>query len=145
MSETLKPKSFKPEDKESAAPTGSKGRSIKLSPRSKNKRKESAIPKDVANRMARRIAITTGLPTFCGMGVFIGSYILVSKGIADIPPALTLISSAICFLTGLIGLSYGILSASWETMPGSLLGIENIRPNIGKVRDAFNALLQNKD
>ena len=41
----------------------------------KNKRtKESVIPKEVANRMARRIAFTTGIPTLLGMGVFVLSY-----------------------------------------------------------------------
>ena len=43
---------------------------------------KSSIPKYVANRMARRIAFTTGIPTLSGMGVFIGSYLLISKGIA---------------------------------------------------------------
>ena len=90
--------------------------------------------------MAKRIAITTGLPTFSGMGVFVVSYLVVSKGIADIPPALTLLTSAVCFLAGLLGLSYGILSASWENKAGSFLGIENIRPNIVRVKDAFRSL-----
>ncbi len=100
-------------------------------------KRESAIPKPVANRMARRIIITTGIPTFSGMGVFVGSYLIVSKGIADIAPGITLITSALCFLIGLIGLSYGILSASWDELPGSLLGFENIRPNIQRMRSAF--------
>ncbi|KGG12637.1 MULTISPECIES: PAM68 family protein [Prochlorococcus] len=112
--------------------------------RSKNlgskKKRDSFIPKVVANRMARRIAFTTGLPTLSGMGVFIGSYLLIVKGIADVPPAITLTSSALCFFVGLLGLSYGILSASWEESPGSLLGLENIRPNIGRMRTAFRAV-----
>ena len=87
--------------------------------------------------MARRIAFTTGIPTLSGMGVFIGSYFLISKGIADISPTLTLVSSAICFLIGLLGLSYGILSASWDFNPGSFLGFENIKPNINRMKDAF--------
>ena len=99
--------------------------------------KKSGIPSYVANRMARRIAFTTGIPTLSGMGVFIGSYFLISKGIADISPTLTLVSSAICFLVGLLGLSYGILSASWDFNPGSFLGFENIKPNINRVKDAF--------
>ena len=103
------------------------------------KKKKSAIPKPIANRMARRIAITTGLPTFSGMGVFILSYILVTQGIADIPPGITLLSSAGCFLLGLVGLSYGILSASWEEQNGTLLGIENIAPNISRIKDAFRS------
>ena len=100
-------------------------------------KKAAGIPSYVANRMARRIAFTTGIPTLSGMGVFIGSYFLISKGIADISPTLTLVSSAICFLIGLLGLSYGILSASWDFNPGSFLGFENIKPNINRMKDAF--------
>ena len=106
---------------------------------SKNIRKDSGIPKYVANRMARRIAFTTGIPTLSGMGVFIGSYFLISKGIAEISPTVTLVSSAMCFLVGLLGLSYGILSASWDFNPGSFLGIENIKPNINRMKDAFKS------
>ena len=104
---------------------------------SKMSSKNSGIPSYVANRMARRIVFTTGIPTLSGMGVFIGSYVLISKGIADISPTLTLVSSAICFLVGLLGLSYGILSASWDFNPGSFLGFENIKPNINRMKDAF--------
>ena len=103
----------------------------------KDLRNKSGIPKYVANRMARRIAFTTGIPTISGMGVFIGSYFLISKGIAEISPTVTLVSSAMCFLVGLLGLSYGILSASWDFNPGSFLGFENIKPNINRMKDAF--------
>ncbi len=106
---------------------------------SKDKRKQSGIPKYVANRMARRIAFTTGIPTLSGMGVFIGSYFLISRGIAEISPTVTLVSSAICFLVGLLGLSYGILSASWDFAAGSFLGFENIKPNINRMKDAFKS------
>ena len=103
----------------------------------KSKKKGSGIPDYVANRMARRVAIATGLPTLSGMGVFVGSYILISKGIADISPSLTLTVSAAFFLLGLIGLSYGILSASWDEAKGTILGIENISPNIKRMKEAF--------
>jgi len=110
---------------------------------SKNIRKESGIPKYVANRMARRIVFTTGIPTLSGMAVFIGSYFLISRGIAEIAPTVTLVSSAICFLVGLLGLSYGILSASWDFNPGSFLGFENIKPNINRMKDAFKSNKKN--
>ncbi len=106
---------------------------------SKTISKNSGIPKYVANRMARRIVFTTGIPTLSGMGVFIGSYFIISKGIAEISPTLTLVSSALCFLVGLLGLSYGILSASWDINPGSFLGFENIKPNINRMKDAFKS------
>ena len=112
---------------------------IEVKNSSKSATKNSGIPKYVANRMARRIAFTTGIPTLSGMGVFIGSYFLISKGIAEISPSLTLVSSALCFLVGLLGLSYGILSASWDLNPGSFLGLENIKPNINRMKDAFKS------
>lgn len=105
----------------------------------KTQNTETGIPKEVANRMARRIAITTGLPTLLGMGVFIGSYYLITSGIADIAPVITLVASGACFLLGLIGLSYGILSASWDQKAGSILGLENIRPNIKRIKEAFKS------
>ena len=116
--------------------------SLKKSSSKKKATKSSGIPKYVANRMARRIVITTGLPTLSGMGVFIGSYYVISRDIAEISPTITLVTSAICFFVGLLGLSYGILSASWESSPGSFLGIENIRSNISKVRETLKALNQ---
>tara|TARA_Y100001968_G_scaffold73671_1_gene65112 strand:- start:6875 stop:7303 length:429 start_codon:yes stop_codon:yes gene_type:complete len=103
------------------------------------KKDEIGIPKEVANRMARRIAFTTGLPTIAGMGIFIGSYYLITNNILEIAPVITLVSSGTCFFLGLVGLSYGILSASWDQKKGSFLGIENIRPNIKRMREAFKS------
>lgn len=105
-------------------------------------RQQQAIPDAVANRMARRIAIATGIPTVMGMGVFIGSYVLVSRAILDIPPSLTLLASGGCFLLGLVGLSYGVLSSSWEDQAGSLLGFEQIGLNIGRLRQSVRAMRQ---
>ena len=116
---------------------------IKSTNSSKTPTIKTGIPKYVANRMARRVAFTTGIPTISGMGVFIGSYFLISKGIADISPTITLVTSAMCFLLGLVGLSYGILSASWENNPGSIFGFENIGTNINRMKEAFKSSKKN--
>ena len=137
MKGAKKNKKSQPKELRIGFPSSTSAPEIKEKKSSKATSKNSTIPKYVANRMARRIAFTTGIPTITGMGVFIGSYFLISKGIADISPTLTLVSSAICFLIGLLGLSYGILSASWDFNPGSLLGFENIKPNINRMKDAF--------
>ena len=105
-------------------------------------RGQQVIPDAVANRMARRIAIGTGIPTVMGMGVFIGSYLLVSRQILDIPPGATLAASGACFFLGVLGLSFGVLSASWEDQPGSLLGTEQIGVNIGRLRSSIKAMRQ---
>lgn len=98
-----------------------------------------AIPQTVSNRMARRIAISTGIPTVMGMGVFVASYLLISQKILDIPPGITLVSSGGCFLLGLVGLSYGIFSSSWLEQPGSILGFEQIKPNIKRLRSGADS------
>ena len=95
------------------------------------------IPDYVANRMARRVAIATGIPSVLGMSTFVASYLLVSKGVMDIPPGITLVTSGGFFLLGLVGLSYGVLSASWEPGAGTLLGLEQIGVNVGRLRSSI--------
>jgi len=112
---------------------------------STSKRSSSGIPKYVADRMARRIFFTAGIPTILGMSVFVVSYIIVTKNIAEIPPSSTIAISALFFLLGLAGLSFGILSASWDKEPGSFFGIENIPMNIQRAKAAFKPATQNFD
>ena len=98
---------------------------------------QQTIPDYVANRMARRVAIATGIPSVLGMSTFVASYLLVSKGVMDIPPGVTLVTSGGFFLLGLVGLSYGVLSASWEPGAGSMLGFEQIGLNISRLRSSI--------
>jgi len=105
----------------------------------------TGIPKYVADRMARRIFFTAGLPTIMGMSVFVVSYFIVTRNIAEIPPSSTIAVSALFFLLGLAGLSFGILSASWDKEPGSFFGIENIPMNIERAKAAFKPATQNFD
>jgi hypothetical protein len=128
MARSRKPKAF------GSPPPAPPARSASAKPRAR------VIPDAVAGRMARRIAIATGIPSVMGMGVFIGSYLLVSRGVLDIPPVVTLVASGACFLLGLLGLSYGVLSASWEDAPGSLIGSEQIVLNIGRLRQSVREM-----
>ena len=106
--------------------------------------KQEAIPRYVADRMARRVAVFTGLPSLAGMGVFVASYFVVTRGIADIPPGATLVGSGFFFVLGLVGLSVGVLTASWDKEPGSLLGFENFKPNVQRMRESIRAQKQQK-
>ena len=110
-----------------------------------NNVQSNGIPKYVADRMAKRIFFTAGIPTLLGMSVFVVSYIIVTRKIAEIPPSSTIAISALFFLLGLGGLSYGILSASWDSAPGSFLGLENISLNIQRAKAAFKPASQNFD
>jgi len=128
MGRPRKPKAF------GSPPPAPPARAAATKPRAR------VIPDAVAGRMARRIVIATGIPSVLGMGVFIGSYLLVSRGVLDIPPVVTLVTSGACFLLGLLGLSYGVLSASWEDAPGSLIGSEQIVLNIGRLRQSVREM-----
>ncbi len=108
-------------------------------------KQSTGIPKYVADRMAKRIFFTAGIPTIMGMSVFVVSYIIVTRNIAEIPPSSTIAISALFFLLGLGGLSFGILSASWDKEPGSFFGIENIPLNIERAKAAFRPASQNFD
>ena len=108
-------------------------------------KKSTGIPKYVADRMAKRILFTAGIPTIMGMSVFVASYIIVTRNIAEIPPSSTIAISALFFLLGLGCLSFGILSASWDKEPGSFFGIENITLNIERAKAAFRPASQNFD
>ena len=98
------------------------------------------IPDSVSQRMVRRIALATGIPSVLGMAVIVASYLLVSRQILSIPPVVTLLGSGSFFLLGLVGLSYGVVSASWEESPGTALGVEQIAKNIGRIRDSVRAM-----
>ena len=107
--------------------------------RNPNSPRPSQIPEAVSRRMARRIGLATGLPTLFGMLVFVASYFLVSRHLLNIPPVATLGLSGGFFLLGLVGLSYGVLSARWEDSPGSLLGIEQIGLNLNRLKASIKA------
>ncbi|MFN7229010.1 MAG: photosystem II biosynthesis protein [Synechococcaceae cyanobacterium] len=132
----------RPADGPPAATNGFAARRSPTATGGTGRARQREIPEAVANRMARRIAIGTGIPTLMGMGVFVGSYLLVSRRLLDVPPAVTLALSGGCFLLGLLGLSYGVLSASWEEAPGSLLGLEQLGLNLGRVRASIRAMRQ---
>jgi hypothetical protein len=132
-----------------AQPTAPGTPSAKLSAKNSTSRasvqgraSQRAIPDAVANRMARRSAIASGFPTLMGMAVFVVSYLLVSRDILDIPPSATLVASGGCFLLGLVGLSFGVFSSSWEDQPGTLLGTEQIRVNLSRVRESIRSMRQ---
>lgn len=98
----------------------------------------SAIPDAVSKRMIRRMALFCGIPTAMGISSFAIAYYVVSNEILELPPIAVLLVSLGCFGLGVLGLSYGILSTSWdEDRVGSLLGVEEFRLNFGRMVQAW--------
>lgn len=99
-----------------------------------------SIPEVVSKRMISRIALFCGVPTLLGISTFFVSYLIVSKGLFDLPNTAVLLVSMGCFGLGVLGLSYGVLSASWdEEVSGSSLGLEEFNTNFGRMREAWRA------
>lgn len=98
-----------------------------------------AIPEEVSRRMLRRMGILSGAPVALGVGIFFLSYYLQSRQLVELPPVAVLLVTMGCFGLGVLGLTYGVLSASWDSEPGSLIGISEFKLNFGRVMDARKA------
>lgn len=53
----------------------------------------------------------------------------------DIPTWAVYISSFFTFGVGVLGISYGMLSSSWEASEGSSLGIDEFKKNLPRALD----------
>jgi hypothetical protein len=130
--------------KSSASPSSSKvGKASsagKTSPsrRSPSQRASSEIPDAVNRRMLKRMALFCGLPTLCGVLTFFVSYFITVREIFPLPHTAVLLVSLGFFGLGVLGLSYGALSASWDEFEsGSLFGVSEFQTNFGRLTSAW--------
>lgn len=109
--------------------------------KTKNKKKRenapsAIIPKVVSNRMIRRVGIFSGIPTLLAFLTIPASYLITEQGWIDFPSSVVLFASITFLILGLVGVSYGIISASWdEELNGSALGISEFRLNLGRIQE----------
>jgi hypothetical protein len=100
----------------------------------------TGIPEAVSRRMVKRMAVFCGLPTLLGMSTFVVSYLVITNGLYEVPTYAVLLVSLGFFGLGVLGLSYGALSASWdEETPGSRLGLAEFATNWGRMTGAWKA------
>lgn len=100
---------------------------------------DSEIPKDVSQRMLRRMAFFSGMPIALGVGVFFLSYYLQSREIVAFAPVAVLLVTMGCFGLGVLGLTYGVLSASWDEESGGLIGLKEFKLNFGRAMESWRA------
>jgi len=100
---------------------------------------DGSIPKAVSRRMVRRMAILSISPVAVGVSIFFLSYYLLSNQIVTFAPIVVLLTTMGCFGLGVVGLTYGMLSASWDDEPGSWLGLDEFKLNFGRIMDARKA------
>ena len=86
----------------------------------------------VNDRMLRRIIAFCGVPTFTGFGLFPLFYYLKVVQKLEVPMIAVYGVQSLVFGGGLFGITYGIMSASWDPrVEGSLLGVEQFKKNAG--------------
>jgi len=102
-------------------------------------KQEMAIPQVVSQRMIRRVAGFCGVPTFLGIASLVVSYLLVTLAHVQLPPIAVLLVNMGLFGLGVLGITYGVLSASWdEERPGTLLGFDEFTTNWGRMAEVWH-------
>ncbi len=100
----------------------------------------SAIPEVVSKRMVRRMAFFSGIPTSLGILSFFAFYWIVSNELLELPPYTVVVVSMGLFGLGVLGLSYGLISSSWdEKRVGSLFGWEEFTMNFKRIISAWRS------
>jgi hypothetical protein len=108
-------------------------------------RPDTQIPEIVSQRMLKRMLVFSGIPTGLGVAAFFVSYILLIRHIVELPNVVVFLTTLGCFGLGVLGLSYGALSASWdEQNPGRLLGFEEFQANFGRLTQAWRESRQTR-
>lgn len=96
--------------------------------------------------MIRRIVLFSGLPLLMALGIFVGSYFIVVNEIFVLPNTAVLLASLGCFGLSVLGLSYGLFSASWdEEVKGNVLGWSEFKLNLGRTWEAWKSARQNQN
>ena len=101
-------------------------------------KQEMAIPEVVSQRMIRRVAGFCGIPTALGISSLVVSYLLVTFAHIELPPIAVLLVNMGLFGLGVVGITYGVLSASWdEERPGTILGLAEFSTNWGRMTEVW--------
>ncbi|GJP43803.1 hypothetical protein CLOM_g6301 [Closterium sp. NIES-68] len=91
---------------------------------------DDEVPEVVTNRILKRLAFTVGVPLFVGLSFFPLFYYLKVIQKVDVPDWLPLLTSLFLFGGAGLGISYGVISTSWDPLrEGSLLGWTEFKAN----------------
>lgn len=106
----------------------------------------AAIPEVISRRMARRMAFFCGIPTSMGMLTLIVSYVVITQHWYKLPNVAVLLVNLAFFGLGVLGLSYGALSASWdEDRLGSWFGLSEFKVNFARLTESWRSGKQKTD
>lgn len=164
---TSKPQPNKPKQKAQAngkAPKGSQtspGQRLPFEPKGQKKpakavkiqpssppptpKASAAIPEVVSKRMVKRMAAFSGVPTLLGLATFPTCYLIITQGWFELPNVAVVLVSMGFLGLGVLGLSYGVLSASWdEELSGTKVGWQEFQVNFGRLTASWRSQGQKK-
>lgn len=136
----------KPSSPPVAVPAGEEKTSQQI-PVGKQKpsKEDLAIPEAVSRRMVSRMVLLSGIPLLMALLTFVGSYFIIINEVFPLPNQAVVIVSMGFFGLSVVGLSYGIFSASWEEeTTGSFLGWQEFTVNFGRTTEAWRSAKKNK-
>lgn len=109
-----------------------------------SKQSAPAIPEKVAMRMGQRMLPFVGIPFFLAMGTFVGFWYMATYRDMEFQPALVAISTTILLAFGLLGITYSVMSASWDSdREGSFVGFDEFQKNIKNIQSGFSRTREN--
>ncbi|MDJ0674685.1 MAG: PAM68 family protein [Calothrix sp. MO_167.B42] len=121
------------------------GKQKKQSKKPAYTKEQLAIPKVVSQRMMRRVAAFCGVPTLLGISTLIVSYLLLIYTEIKLPPISVLLLNLGFFGLGVLGITYGVLSASWEEdRAGGVMGWQEFNTNRERMVAAWRESKQKK-
>lgn len=96
------------------------------------------LPQRVADRMGRRMAVLGGVPFFVGVAVFLVYFLLAYRYDVRVIPVFVGYSTLFTFGGALVGVTYGIMSASWdEEVEGSFWGWREAKVNVLRAKEGL--------
>ncbi|KAJ1449867.1 hypothetical protein M885DRAFT_448699, partial [Pelagophyceae sp. CCMP2097] len=104
------------------------------------------IPDVIATRMGARMAVLGGVPIFGGYGLFAFFYIQSTQFDNVFQPTQVAFLTTLPWLIGLLGVTFGIASTSWdEDREGSLLGFDEVKTNLERTYDGLKRSARDAD
>lgn len=80
-----------------------------------------------------------------GLAIFVGAFFYSKKYDVVVPPSIIAYATQVPFVLGLVGISYAIISSSWDEEPGSLLGFKEFGVNFQRIKDGLNRTRENAE
>ena len=95
------------------------------------RRQTQGVPEIVTDRMLRRVGMFCGAPLALGFACGPTYYFFKAVKHVDVPPQVFFAASTLTFGAALFGISWGILSASWDPREeGTFWGGEEFKTNV---------------